>query len=61
MNCNIDEGILIYALRYALGRQSYAVSDVITAIKNNWEILGDNSKMVIYRDIKNYLNQPYWP
>lgn len=61
MNCNIDEGILIYALRYALGRQSYAVSDVITAIKNNWEILGDNSKMVIYRDIKNYLNQPYCP
>ena len=61
MDCNVNEGILIYALRYALGRQSYAVDDVITAIKDNWEILGDNSKIIIHKDIKDYLNRPYCP
>lgn len=61
MRCNVDENILIYALRYALDRQSYAVDDVITAIKDNWEILGDNSKIIIHKDIKYYLNKPYCP
>lgn len=61
MRCNVEEGILIYALRYALGRLSYAVDDVIDSIKDNWQNLGDNSKRIIYKDIKNYLNQPYCP
>ena len=61
MNCNVEESILIYALRYVLGRQSYAVSDVMDSIKDNWKILGDNSKKIILKDITNYLKEPYCP
>ena len=55
---NLEDGILIYALRYALGRQTYAPDDVMRAIKSNWNNLNINNREVIKRDIKAYLDKP---
>lgn len=51
----VDESILEYAVRYALGRQSYSVYDVIVTIDQNWKNLSQRSKFVILRDIQDFL------
>lgn len=51
----LEQDILIYALRYALGRQTYAVNDVIMAISTNWKNLSDNVKLIIREDIRKHL------
>ena len=54
----VDEDMLVYALRYALGRQSYAVNDVILALEEHWEEeICKNNADIILRDIKEYLNK----
>ena len=55
---DLEDGILIYALRYALGRQTYAPDDVMRAIKSSWNNLNINNREVIKRDIKAYLDKP---
>jgi hypothetical protein len=48
----MEEAIVIYATRYALGRKSYCVEDVceyITARKNE---LSDSCKRVLIKDIE---------
>ena len=55
---NVDEDILVYALRYALGRQSYAVSDVIIALEKHWEEnICKKNAYVIMKDIRDYLDK----
>ena len=55
---NVDEDILVYALRYALGRQSYAVSDVIIALEKHWgNNICKNNAYIIMKDIRDYLNR----
>ncbi len=44
--------ILIYAFRYALGRRTYAVSDVVEALIENWDSLDKYSKELIKKEIK---------
>lgn len=51
----VDESILEYAVRYALGRQSYSVYDVIVTIDQNWKNISQRSKFVILRDIQDFL------
>jgi len=41
----------VYAVRYALGRRTYAVADVCDVVKRNIDALNDNSVNVIRRDI----------
>lgn len=47
-----DNSLLIYAFRYALGRQTYAVDDVILAIHENIDILTDKEKQIIIKEIE---------
>lgn len=51
-NINVKDSILLYAFRYALGRSSYCVSDVVEEIKNNWNNLRVNDKQIIKKEIK---------
>lgn len=54
----VDEDMLVYALRYALGRQTYAVNDVIIALEEHWEEdICKNNADIIKRDIKEYLDR----
>ena len=48
----VDQNILIYAFRYALGRMSYSVSDVVEAIKENWDKINENAKNIITKEIQ---------
>ena len=62
MDC--DESVVIgCAVRYALGRASYAVGCVCDHVKANKERLSQQSKEVIERDIlekiKEYPDMPY--
>lgn len=47
----VDEGILISAVRYALGRSTYVVGQTVDTVMDVWEHLSDNAKSVILRDI----------
>ena len=48
---NLNEEILFYAFRYALGRRSYAVSEVSDAIIENWDSLSNTYKDLIIEEI----------
>ena len=41
----------VWAVRYALGRRTYAVADVVDVLSRNVACLSANSKAVIVRDI----------
>ena len=43
--------ILMYAFRYALGRQTYAPSTVADIIINNWDDISDGDKQLYKREI----------
>jgi len=53
----VDDEILFYAFRYALGRQTYAVSSVVECIAKNWSALGENTKEKILREIKEAISE----
>lgn len=50
---------LLAAMRYAIGRNTYIVSHVISDIKNNWDCFSDERKEAIKAEIidcHNYFN-----
>lgn len=47
----MEEFVLIYAFRYALGRKSYAVDDMISTINRLKDKLSNKTKCIIIRDI----------
>ena len=49
----LTEDILFYAFRYALGRKTYAVSDVVGALTSNWNEISRNTKEIIIKEILN--------
>ena len=51
----VEEDIIVYAVRYALGRQSYSVYDVIVTLDKTWKNLSHRTKFVILRDIQDFL------
>ncbi len=51
----IQEEILLYAFRYALGRQSYSPYDVAPLLIKNKDKLNKYNKMVIVREIEWFL------
>lgn len=51
MTCVIDERILFYAFRYALGRMTYAVGDACTAVTDNLANLSEALKIKLIREI----------
>lgn len=50
----VDPLILTYAVRYALGRATYAPDDVCASLRRNWDLLGDQRE-VIADEIRDWL------
>ena len=48
----IEEDIIIYAFRYALGRRSGAVIEVSDYLINNWSMLAEHTKDQIVHEIE---------
>lgn len=47
----MDNEILIYAFRYALGRSTYATGTVQRAINENWNSMESHERQLIQREI----------
>ena len=56
----VDENIIMYAFRYALGRNTYAVSEMAEYIIENKNLLSDNTKKQIVEEIKFYYERAVW-
>jgi hypothetical protein len=54
----INESIIVYATRYALGRITYAVSDVCRYIQYYIKELSENCIDILIRDIEDDIK--YW-
>ena len=48
----VEEDILVYAFRYALGRKTYCVDDVTMSIRHNWDLLDTTTKKLIHKEVK---------
>jgi hypothetical protein len=48
----LQEAVLISAFRYALGRQTYVVSEITQSIRYAWERLDKNCRTLIKREIR---------
>lgn len=53
----VGEEILIYAFRYCLTRQSYAVMDGYHMLKRNWDSMSFGTRRLIQEEIKNHLER----
>ena len=53
----VESYILVYAVRYALGRQSGAVLDVVQAVIENIDEIEEKYKGVILKDVLSYLTE----
>jgi hypothetical protein len=47
----LDDGMVIYAVRYVLGRQSYAVGECVEYLLAHWDKLERRTRIVIEKDI----------
>jgi hypothetical protein len=56
---NMDSTILMFAFRYALGRQSMAPSIIKDVLKDNWEYLSDQHKKQIKEEISSAIDMGY--
>ena len=53
----VDENIIMWAFRYALGRRTYAVSDVVEVLINIWDKLKVFTQKKIQLEIREAINQ----
>ena len=53
-NFQVERDILIYAMRYAMGRMTFAPTTVIENIKHNIDLFNDDSIKLLIRDIKEF-------
>ena len=53
----VDESILFYAARYALGRKTYAVRDVVENLLNNWDDMTSRTKLAIMEEINKAIQE----
>jgi phosphoserine phosphatase len=49
---NVDENIIVYAFRYTLGRSTYAVSDMVEVLIENWNVLSLRTRLLIRKEIE---------
>jgi len=49
---NNHESIMFYAFRYALGRRTYATSDVSSYLIEHWKELNTITRVLIHKEIK---------
>ena len=52
----INNDITFYAFRYALGRQTYAVHDVVNYLLKHWDELDKFSQKTILKEIAQHLH-----
>lgn len=52
MNKNEQDQVLFYAFRYALGRMTYVVNDVVNLLINHKDVLTDSHKHLVQKEIK---------
>lgn len=52
MKLLVDESIIFWAFRYCLGRRTYAVSDCVDNILNNWDKLTYQTKQLMFEEIE---------
>lgn len=55
----VERDILVYAMRYALGRQTYAPSTVLDNIQHNIDLFSANDLKLLIRDIDKQKNYGY--
>jgi len=48
----VDENIIMYSFRYCLGRMTYAVSEMVGILINNWDNLKKHTQEQIQSEIK---------
>jgi hypothetical protein len=53
---SLDEEMIVCAVRYALGRRTYIVGDVIKYVTMKKDDLSAYCKNIIIRDIKEYID-----
>lgn len=51
----VERDILFYAMRYAIGRQTFAPTVVIENIKHNIELFNSNDLQMLIRDIEGHI------
>jgi hypothetical protein len=50
-NCVVSDSHIVWMFRYCVVRSGPAVNDGADAIINNWNVLGDGTKVLIVREI----------
>lgn len=55
--CNVEVSILVYAMRYAMGRQTFSPSIAIDNIKHNVSSIDTRQIGCMIRDIEEYKEQ----
>jgi hypothetical protein len=50
----VSEDVLFWAFRYCITRSTYAASDGVKAIRDNWNSLSNNMKMRIQEEIRTH-------
>ena len=48
----INSAIIFYAFRYALGRKTYVVSEVVDYLIENWKELSNTTQFLIQTEIR---------
>lgn len=51
----VPEWVIIAAVRYALGRHTYVVSDTADLLRSIWSKLSPTTKVIVLRDIEQHL------
>jgi len=51
----VDDGMMISAVRYALGRATYIVWDTCREVRAVWSDCSENTRRVIRRDVEDAL------
>ncbi len=64
----VPEHFVVCIFRYALGRQTYVVAEVVEWLEGNFDELSDFHKEIIKKEIREYIEKgwisdidlPYW-
>ena len=53
----VDESFIVYGMRYALGRRTYAVNDVCSTLKRVWKDIEPHTRYAIQAEIKEAIDR----